>query len=323
MIPTELFDKTVLHQTYLLRRSNGITRDVVNLLIEAERDIKAQLINTDLTKYQDARLKNLLSDVKKRINTVTDDISKTILPEFKDLAVYESGHQAATLGSVVTAPIEAAATTTLIASVTESPIQGKFFGGWMDTLNASTVARLNQSIRIGVLEGETLNQMSARIRSDFKTTRNAAEQLVRTGTNSVTNNARQLLWAQNSDIVEEWEFVATLDYRTTLICQSLDGKVFPVGEGPRPPRHRNCRSTTVAVVKDPMFNETTRSSLNGQVDAKLTYPQWLKTQPAAAQKEVLGADRYKLWKDGRLKIDQFTDKTGRTLTLKELEAKGV
>jgi len=253
MIPTELFDKTVLHQTYLLRRSNGITRDVVKLLIEAERDIKAQLINTDLTKYQDARLKNLLADVQKRISTVTADISKTILPEFNQLAIYEAGHQAATLGSVVTVPIEVAATTTLIASVTESPIQGKFFGEWMSTLEASTVSRLNQSIRIGVLEGETLNQMSARIRADFKTTRNAAEQLVRTGTNSVTNNARQILWAQNSDIVEKWEFVATLDYRTTLECQKLDGEKFDIGEGPRPPRHRNCYHKDTSILTDKGF----------------------------------------------------------------------
>jgi len=324
MIPQELFDKTVLHQTHLLRRSNGIIRDVFVLLKDAENDIKTQIVTRDMTAYQTQRLQSLLVDVQKRISELTKTMSKTVKAELEGLSVYESGNQADMLRSTLGVdlpPIVVPPTATLVSSVVENPIQGKFFAEWMETFEASTVGRLNQAIRIGVLEGETESQLIRRVRNEIDTTRNAASQLVRTSTNSVTNNARQLLWAQNSDIIEEWQFVATLDSRTTFICIELDGERFPIGEGPKPPRHRSCRSTTIAVVKDSIFTPAMRASAGGPVDASLTYPAWLKTQPVSVQKDVLGVARQKMWSEGRIEIKNFTDDTGRTLTLDELKKK--
>ena len=49
--------------------------------------------------------------------------------------------------------------------------------------------------------------------------------------------------------VEEYEYLATLDDRTSEICQEMDGKHFPMSEySPgitAPPLHPNCRSVTV------------------------------------------------------------------------------
>ena len=49
---------------------------------------------------------------------------------------------------------------------------------------------------------------------------------------------------------EEWRFIATLDGRTTLTCAGLHGNVYPVGKGPRPPRHIGCRSCSVPVLRE-------------------------------------------------------------------------
>ena len=68
-------------------------------------------------------------------------------------------------------------------------------------------------------------------------------------TNGVGNASRSSFYETNSDIISGIQFVATLDLRTSEICGSLDGQVFPnVKECPQPPLHPNCRSTTSPVL---------------------------------------------------------------------------
>jgi hypothetical protein len=119
-----------------------------------------------------------------------------------------------------------------------------------------------------------------------------------------------------------------LDNRTTEICIGYDGKVYPINEGPRPPFHWQCRTQAVPVLKSwkqlginlKEAPEGTRSSMNGQEAAKITYPEWLKKQPIEFQDEVLGPTRAKLWRSGKVKIDRFTQ-DGKLLTLDQLRKK--
>ena len=55
--------------------------------------------------------------------------------------------------------------------------------------------------------------------------------------------------------------------------------------------------------------------------AGTSYGQWLKRQPAAIQDEVLGRRRAKLFREGKVQIDQFVGSDHQPLTLKELESK--
>lgn len=75
----------------------------------------------------------------------------------------------------------------------------------------------------------------------------------------------------------------------------------------------NCRCLIL-----PYFNieGDIRASKDGYVDADITFDDWLKDQDEKTQKDVLGATRYKMFKDG-VKISQFVD-NGKVLTLDEL-----
>lgn len=64
----------------------------------------------------------------------------------------------------------------------------------------------------------------------------------------VSNAARSDFLQENADVMVGEKFVATLDSRTTPVCKANDGKVFPVGTGPRPPLHIACRSLRVGVL---------------------------------------------------------------------------
>lgn len=56
----------------------------------------------------------------------------------------------------------------------------------------------------------------------------------------------------------------------------------------------------------------------GRVPADQTYGQWLRTQPAAFQDDVLGKTKGALFRRGGLQVEQFVDKAGNELTLKQL-----
>jgi len=58
----------------------------------------------------------------------------------------------------------------------------------------------------------------------------------------------------------------------------------------------------------------------GQIDAKTSMDTWMRQQPDWFIESSLGKTRAKLFKEGGLSIDKFTDMNGRPLTLKEMKA---
>lgn len=115
-----------------------------------------------------------------------------------------------------------------------------------------------------------------------------------------------------------YRWVSILDSATSQICRSLDGQVFAFGQGPLPPAHPNCRSSIIAEMlgrwlkRGPTgrFTKRDERSATGAsgretVDGKVSYYEWLKTQPAAFQDDALGVTRAKLFRDGGLSAAAF------------------
>ncbi len=146
--------------------------------------------------------------------------------------------------------------------------------------------------------------------------------------NHISSQAREITFAGNEDIIKGVQWVSTLDARTTEICMSLDGQVFSIGEGPRPPAHVGCRSSIIPVLKS--WKELginlkeappgTRASMDGQVADTVTYPDWLKDQPASVQDEALGPARAELFRDG-VPIERFVDDRFNPLTLDQIKTR--
>ena len=50
--------------------------------------------------------------------------------------------------------------------------------------------------------------------------------IVRTSVNQVQNSVNQETYAANQNVTQRYEYVATLDSRTSAICGRLDGRTF-------------------------------------------------------------------------------------------------
>ncbi len=181
-----------------------------------------------------------------------------------------------------------------------------------------------------------------------------AQALARSSIMSVANAARFETYTQNSDVVKGVKWMSTLDTRTTEICIALDGQAWTLDgkrlpgtvhkwRGP-PPAHWNCRSTLSPVLRswsDLITNRSAkkkvlaaeksgklakgwRASMDGRVPDDLNYGDWLRKKERAEPgfaKEVLGARKYKLWKDGKLKPRDLIDQSHQPFTLKDLTDK--
>lgn len=138
--------------------------------------------------------------------------------------------------------------------ITRQPIQGRLLQSWAQGLELRDRQRIMEQVRVGVTLGESTPVITQRVRAVHETTKRAAAAITRTAVNHVGNRARQTFYDQNRDIFELEVYLATLDARTTPVCRALDGKTYPIGEGPTPPVHWQCRS-----VRAPTFEGDTLS----------------------------------------------------------------
>jgi SPP1 gp7 family putative phage head morphogenesis protein len=200
-------------------------------------------------------------------------------------------------------------------------------GQALNQFSRSKSREVIDTINDSILIGETTKQAADKVGELVSTRqRKHVDTLTRTIVNFTSAQSRQVTLTENSGILDGYEWVATLDSRTTLICGGRDGRVYPVGGGPLPPAHWNCRSTVIPVVSEDFRIDAVAGSRpaigdkRGTVSAKSTYGGWLKKQSAGFQDEVLGPERAKLFRSGGLSIDRFRDETGKIYTLDQLRA---
>lgn len=163
----------------------------------------------------------------------------------------------------------------------------------------------------------------------METTTAGARALARTATMHVSNQARELLYAQNDDLIKGYQRIETLDLVTCIECGVEDGRFYAKDE-PRPqlPWHINCRGAYVPVLKS--FRElgidmdqlppSTRASMDGQVAEYTTWKDRLVAMSPEQRKAVLGPGRSALYDRG-VSVDAMVS-GGKLVPLKDLTKKG-
>ena len=225
--------------------------------------------------------------------------------------------------------------------VFEKPFNGQIMSQWFGQLEKGAQDNMYEAFRIGMIEGKSIPQMTkdllVRSYDSFsggsvnKVFANA-EATARTAANIASTNTRIVFAEENSDVISGVEYIATLDDRTSMICMSLHGTVYPVDDiGPVPPQHYNCRSTLGYITKSwdelgfeggrevefkQRFREEGASRMDGKVVAPPDFDTWLKTQSPERQDRLLGPVRAELWRSGKVqKISGFVAANGSTTPL--------
>lgn len=228
-------------------------------------------------------------------------------------------------------------------------IEGARSADWWATQSATVQNKFMRTVRLGIENGESASVTAARItggvvkgetiKGFMDVSRHQARTLVRQSTAEVANAARLESFRANSDVLRGMQQLSTFDDKTTEICvaysgatwdldgEPMDGTTLPFNDGP--PRHWNCRSVLIPVVKSfddlglrgPDLMPGTRASLNGQVAADLSFDKWLRTQSKALQNQLLGKTKAELFRGGNLALKDLVNVAGQAMETPAILAK--
>ena len=331
-MPDDLITIASRHQAHLERLKTGNVEAFQSFLQRMERDIRQQLAGQDITEWTRGRLESQLTAVRQTLRGSYREYEQVWRNQIRELATYEADFEVKSLEPAVrqnvqfTLPDENQLLSAVYSTPlsVEGPAGGKLLEPFFRDTTDEQMERVENAIRMGYAQGETTNKVLQRVRGtrannfrDGIMERNgrATELMTRTALQHASSQARQEVWRNNEDIITGVRWVSTLDKRTSTICRSLDGQVFEIDKGPRPPAHPACRSTTAAVL-DRRFSvleeDATRRERgpDGDVDyvpASQSYYGWLKKQPASFQDSVIGPKRGKLLREGGLSSDRFSE----------------
>lgn len=351
--PTDPIRRGVENLFTLQRLANSLSLRSRRLLQEVFADVAAQLARIDpmgvrADTYRVRRLQRLIDELRPIIQDGFGEWRKVVRGELAAIGAQQAQHARGLLGDSlggttamgrfrISLSDPTGLGVNLFKSIVDTdPFQGDTLAGWASGQARTTRDRVRRQIQLGMTQGETLDQLIRRVRGRsigsgryaggvMATTTREAESVVRTATNEIANRAHLETFQREDDVTDEYRYVATLDTRTSDICIGLDGQSFRYDDpqAKRPPQHFQCRSTIVPIIKwaelgmeepDPL----TRSSMDGPVSGSLNYEDWLRSQPAGIQDEVLGPSRGRLFRQGKVGLKDLVRSDGSTITVAEL-----
>lgn len=340
-IDKEATNRAVRHMVLLQQYSGSQVKRMQSVLKSTADDLVVRLSKEGVTINNFKRYTALLKDTRGLLKASYGGIGDSLIKELEKLAPQEAEFARQSLSLQVQTNVQTVLPTAeqLHVAVFARPLEGQFLKPFVKNWEIQEARRVSQAITEGFYRGTPTADIARQIKgtraNKFRDgiiggpTNHHATTVVRTAITHVSSQARMATLAANSDIVEGWRFVNTLDDRTSLICASQDTtKVWRIGFGPIPPLHPNCRSTMVFVPKAEFGIKhtrgvTTRASVGASgpkpVPGSQTYSTWLKEQPAGFQDQALGKTRGALFRRGDLSVDKFTTNTNDVLTLPELK----
>lgn len=173
--------------------------------------------------------------------------------------------------------------TEAIETICRNAWSGKSFSQRIWGNNNKLIKEVRSILSQGMIQGKSVEHMSRQLAKRMSVDYHRAECLIRTETAYIREQATADSYTELG--IEQYEYLATLDNRTSAVCRSLDKKVFTMKERMigvnYPPMHPRCRSTTIPYFPEDsiLSRGETRAARdeNGKtvlVDGSLNYGEW-------------------------------------------------
>jgi len=232
--------------------------------------------------YRMKRLNALLKTTEEKMKELyginvsdTTAFLKSIIPEAYYHTIFDIAQ------GVGEQPVFAAVNDKLINAIVKEPWSGENYSKriWKNTNKLADDVR--EVLTEAAMSGESICKTSRKLSDAFDTSAYNSQRLIRTETTYACNQAEMASYEALD--IDKYRFVATLDTRTSPICQKLDGEVFDTKDAQAgknlPAMHPNCRSTTIPYFEEGMPEERIARDKDGKrikVPADMKYDDWYK-----------------------------------------------
>lgn len=161
---------------------------------------------------------------------------------------------------------------------------------WAD--KDALLRELSTTLPREIAMGRNGNSIGDVLAKKLGVSKNRARTLARTELNYIQNKSR--LDAYKAAGITKYEYLATLDMRTSAICREMDGYIGDVSRADTgvnyPPMHPNCRSTTIPYFEDGISEVRSARDENGDsiyVPRRTTQEEWINKYAPEDQRERL------------------------------------
>lgn len=242
----------ISHQIWLQRTASHEASLSVPFLQQMRQEIRESVLKFGDDSRTAARLNKMLRELEDALYGITGQWDDQLLTDLQELAEYEAQWTTKTLAASVDANFTTPAPEQVWSAIKFEPLAldnrpvdfVKLLDSWSDT----EISRLTSGVKSGFVQGLTTREIVKNVvgaggLADVSQ-RNAAA-VVKTAMNHVSTVAKDATYEKNSDIIEGYELVVTLDSRTSAICRGWpQGKVYKLDAKyqPKPPFHVACLS---------------------------------------------------------------------------------
>ena len=308
-----LLDASLIHAVRMLRVRNGISRDVLlhlnNVILPPVHSTATALISRlVISGYSGPEITRALQALREASQDGYQDLYDLLRDALVPVAIAEAAWIRGQFPGMTTAK-------GLNAVVTSLPFEGRTLRQWTNTLQQTLLQDVRDQFVIGLRQGDSSTALERRLvglsrdrgrGGVYGKQRRTARSVANTAFIHVTSGAREAFLEENVESFQGVMWLAQLDHATCPECGLLDGQIWAVGEGPRPPAHHQCRCWTTPVLRGIALPDSP------------TFVDWLRGQAVVVQDEVLGVKKAQLWRQGKLQFRDFVDSDGAILRLDQV-----
>lgn len=256
-------------------------KEFQNVYKELEKELYTFAGKNDLT-YSQSRIIALMKEIKPHIDKLYDEQQTSIAEHL--LNVYEDNYYKGLFSIAVgvnTSYSFVSLNESFIKSAISFPWSGENFSDRIYNNKTKLIQTLRTELTQSLIRGDSIKETARTVSDRLEISRKNANRLVQTETGAVISSSDKKSYKEWE--LDEYEYVATLDKRTSEICRSLDNEVFKLDDMVigvnAPPTHPNCRSTTVPYFSDNIGKRIARDIETGRaeyVPSDMKYEQWYK-----------------------------------------------
>lgn len=228
----------------------------------AYKDSKAKGYTANFTQFcknledkmRISRLEMLQLEIYSRIEEISAYQREQMQEDMKKIYIYQYQHSAFDDSFVTGIGVN-------LGAINDTMVDLAVKGDWLESNFAKRnnvncdriIAALNETIPQAFILGKNPKQFAEIIADKLGVSYNNAVRLARTEYIHIATEARYQQM-KDTDLFDEYQYISTLDNRTSDICQNMNNKVFKFSEYKQgvtaPPLHPHCRSTIIPYFED-------------------------------------------------------------------------
>lgn len=287
--------ETLKHYIELELYSNGVADDVDLLVKELLEKCNDAILDND---YYNTKID--YNKVDKVINEYLNDFETELNDRLEEEAEIIKNNESDFLKTIYGSAIAVGAVS--LAKILFSTIDNKDTVKEFTKRSADNIRRTYETaLRSGYLFGKDSSEIKTQADQNMKQVSRGIRNGVTTAIPAFAKTTDKIIFL-NNNIEVVW--CSTLDGSTCLTCASLSGTRYKsVTSAPPTPLHNLCRCILIPanIITEPIPN----------------FEEFVKSLTEEEQEEVLGKNRFNLWKEYDVPLNKFLN-DGRVIPLKEL-----